>query len=121
MLSFSTINREGYREYKSKSYLCQNFSLLNQCTRSFNHQKVVTRHIWQNYLDDVEELRHTEAHRYLYKRRKETVERIYEDEKEKHDMRWTKYRSLEKVAVYTMLTFAAMSLKKLATWLWKGV
>ncbi len=35
-------------------------------------------------------------------------------------MRWTKYRGLEKVATHTMLVFAAMNLKKLATWLWKG-
>ncbi|SMI43176.1 ISEfa7, transposase [Enterococcus faecium] len=27
---------------------------------------------------------------------------------------------LEKVATHTMLVFAAMNLKKLATWLWKG-
>ncbi|EPA8158500.1 IS5/IS1182 family transposase, partial [Enterococcus hirae] len=27
---------------------------------------------------------------------------------------------LEKVATHTMLTFAAMNLKKLATWLWKA-
>ncbi|MFS0973910.1 IS5/IS1182 family transposase, partial [Enterococcus avium] len=30
------------------------------------------------------------------------------------------YRGLEKVATHTMLVFAAMNLKKLATWLWKG-
>lgn len=120
ILSFSTVNREGYREYKSKSYLCQKCPLLNQCTRSCSHQKVVTRHIWQDYLDNAEELRHTETHRYLYKRRKETIERVFADAKEKHGMRWTKYRSLEKVAIHTMLTFAAMNLKKLAIWLSKG-
>ncbi|OJG83251.1 hypothetical protein RV13_GL002833 [Enterococcus raffinosus] len=27
---------------------------------------------------------------------------------------------MEKVATHTMLVFAAMNLKKLATWLWKG-
>lgn len=120
VLSFSTVNRDGYREYKSKCYQCESCPLLEQCTRSVSHQKMVTRHIWQNYLETAEELRHTEWHRVLYKRRKETIERVFADAKEKHGLRWTKYRSLEKVAVHTMLTLAAMNLKKLATWLWKG-
>ncbi|EPI04365.1 hypothetical protein D920_00226 [Enterococcus faecalis 13-SD-W-01] len=51
--------------------------------------------------------------------RKQTIERIFADAKEKHGMRWTRCRGLEKVATHTMLTFAAMNLKKLATWLWK--
>ncbi|WP_235032895.1 transposase, partial [Enterococcus sp. CSURQ0835] len=46
-------------------------------------------------------------------------EREFADMKEKHRMRWTKYRGLEKVTVHTMLVAAAMNLKKLATWLYK--
>lgn len=120
ILSFSTISREGYREYKSKPYYCQKCPLLEKCTRSQKHQKEVTRHLWQYYLDQVEELRYTETNKQLYKRRKETIERVFADAKEKHGLRWTNYRSLEKVTVHTMLTFAAMNLKKLATWLEKG-
>jgi len=35
-------------------------------------------------------------------------------------MRRTTYRGLEKVSMQAMLTFAAMNLKKLATWLWRS-
>ncbi|HGC5983060.1 TPA: transposase, partial [Enterococcus faecium] len=69
--------------------------------------------------DELEHQRHTALNREIYKKRKQTIERIFADAKEKHGMRWTKYRGLEKVATHTMLTFAAMNLKKLATWLWK--
>lgn len=120
VLSFSTISRDGYREYKSKASICKHCPLLEKCTRSQKHQKVITRHIWQDSLDQAEELRYTETNKHFYKRRKETIERVFADAKEKHGLRWTKYRSLEKVAVHTMLTFAAMNLKKLATWLDKG-
>ncbi|WP_369792692.1 transposase [Exiguobacterium sp. AB2] len=41
-------------------------------------------------------------------------ERVFADAKEKHDMRWTRYRGLEKVSMQTMLTFAALNLKKMA-------
>ncbi len=35
-------------------------------------------------------------------------------------MRWTTLRGLEKVTMQAMLVFAAMNLKKMATWLWKS-
>lgn len=120
LLTFSTINRQGYREYKSDPKTCVNCPMLDQCTRSKSHQKVLTRHVWADYLDEAEHLRHTPLNKSLYKKRKETVERVFADAKEKHGMRWTKYRGLEKVTTHTMLTFAAMNLKKLATWVWKG-
>jgi hypothetical protein len=48
--------------------------------------------------------------------RKETIERVFADAKEKHGMRWTTLRVLKKLYMQAMLTFAAMILKKLATW-----
>ncbi|HGL5674971.1 TPA: IS1182-like element ISEfa7 family transposase, partial [Enterococcus faecium] len=120
MLAFSTVTREGYREYKSNPKECVNCPLLNQCTKSKNHQRVITRHVWGDLMDEVEHLRLTDLNKSIYKKRKQTIERIFADAKEKHGMRWTKYRGLEKVATHTMLVFAAMNLKKLATWLWKG-
>ncbi len=52
----------------------------------------------------------------IYAKRKETIERVFADAKEKHGMRWTKLRGLKKVSMQAMLTFAAMNLKKLANW-----
>ncbi|WP_370648728.1 transposase [uncultured Oscillibacter sp.] len=49
-------------------------------------------------------------------RRKETVERVFADAKEKHAMRYTFYRGLARVANWVRLKFAAMNLKKLASW-----
>ncbi len=63
-------------------------------------------------------MRHTEGSREIYAQRKETIERVFADMKEKHGMRWTTLRGLEKVTMQAMLTFVAMNLKKLATWLW---
>lgn len=66
-------------------------------------------------MDEVEHLRLIDVNKAIYKKRKETIERIFVDAKEKYGMCWTKYRGLEKVATHTMLVFAAMNLKKLAT------
>ncbi|MBT2720064.1 transposase, partial [Bacillus sp. ISL-46] len=35
-------------------------------------------------------------------------------------MRWTTLRGLKKLSMQAMLTFAAMNLKKMASWTWKG-
>ncbi|WP_214742694.1 transposase [Exiguobacterium sp. s48] len=39
-------------------------------------------------MDEVEDLRHTEPAREIYRRRKETIERVFADAKEKHGMHW---------------------------------
>ena len=55
----------------------------------------------------------------LYRLRKEKIERVFADAKEKHGMRYTQYRGLAQVTNWVKLKFAAMNLKKLATWKWK--
>ena len=54
----------------------------------------------------------------LYGKRKETIERVFADAKEKHAMRYRQYRGLAQVTNWVKLKFAAMNLKKLATWKW---
>ena len=50
----------------------------------------------------------------MYKERKEKIERVFADAKEKHAMRYTPYRGLNAVTNWVRLKFAAMNLKKLA-------
>lgn len=116
ILKYTTTNRNGYREYKSNSCICENCSMINQCTNSKNHQKVVTRHVWEDYIEIAEDYRHTPKYRDIYKQRSETIERVFADAKEKHGMRYTNMRGLEKVKMQVTLTFSCMNLKKLASW-----
>lgn len=52
----------------------------------------------------------------LYAKRRETIERVFADAKEKHGVRYTLYRGLAQVSKWVRLKFAAMNLKKLARW-----
>ena len=52
-----------------------------------------------------------------WRRRKETIERVFADAKEKQAMRYTQYRGLAQVSNWVKLKFAARNLKKLARWL----
>lgn len=114
VIPYSTTNREGYREYKSDPKICKFCPSKNQCTMSANCQKVITRHLWQGYLDEVEENRYTYTGKELYARRKETIERAFADAKEKHGLRFTRHNGLAKVKTQVLLTFMVMNLKKLA-------
>ena len=116
VLKYSTTNRRGYREYKSDPKICCECSLREKCTQSKNMTKVVTRHIWEPYIEKAEDLRHTKRGKELYKMRGETIERVFADAKEKHGMRYTQYRGLRKVQHHLTLLFACMNLKKLALW-----
>ena len=56
----------------------------------------------------------------IYAMRKETIERVFADAKEKHAMRYTHHRGLARVTGWVRLKYAAMNLKKLAVWSWKS-
>lgn len=118
-LEYSTTNRDGYREYKSNSEICKNCPTRELCTHSQNCVKVVQRHIWKDYEELADDARYTPKYADLYKRRKETIERVFADAKEKHAMRYTPYRGLAQVSNWVRLKFAAMNLKKFAKRKWR--
>ena len=119
VLTYRTTNRDGYREYRSDPKICASCPTRHLCTHSKDCVKTVQRHIWKDYEELADDARYTPKYKELYKRRKETIERVFADAKEKHAMRYTQYRGLTQVANWVKLKFAAMNLKKLARWLWK--
>ena len=120
ILTLSTINKEGYKIYKSNRKECESCPLREQCTKSKNNQKTITRHVWQNYKDEVNERRFTEEFKENYPQRKETVERIFGDSKEQHGLRFSRVRGLEKNTNQALLIFACHNLKKMGIWRWKS-
>ena len=116
---YTTTNRDGYREYKSDARLCAKCPTRELCTHSKDCVKTVQRHIWKDYEELADDARYTPKYQSLYRRRKETIERVFADAKEKHAMRYTQYRGLAQVTNWVKLKFAAMNLKKLATRKWK--
>lgn len=114
ILKYTTTNKNGYKEFKSNPEICKSCPHIQQCTNSKNHTKVVTKHVWDDYLEMAEDVRLSEYGKDLYSLRKETIERVFADAKEKHNMRYTQYRGKNKVKMQVLLTFACQNLKKLA-------
>lgn len=118
VLKYTTTNRNGYRVFKSNPEDCVCCPNRYKCTNSKNKQKVVNKHIWGHYLDMVEDIRHSEYGKEIYALRSQTIERVFGDAKEKHEMRYTRLRGLAQVTKWVKLKFACMNLKKMAVWMW---
>ena len=119
-LDIKATDKDGKRTYRSTPKDCKNCPCRGLCGANEKGQKIHTTHIWQEYLDLVEGLRKTERGRQIYAMRKETIERVFADAKEKHAMRYTHHRGLARVTGWVKLKYAAMNLKKLANWSWKN-
>ena len=117
VLTYRTTTREGYREYKSNPKVCVNCPLISVCTQSKNFQKVVTRHVWKDDLEFCEEIRHQKEMKELYKKRKETIERLFGTAKEYHNLRYTREKGKSKMEDKVGLTLACLNIKKLVKWI----
>ena len=120
VLRHTTTDRDGKRTYRSTPKECINCPCKAKCGANEKGQKIYTAHIWQEYLDMVEQIRKTERAKNIYAQRKETIERVFADAKEKHAMRYTHHRGLAAVTRWVRLKYAAMNLKKLANWSWNN-
>jgi hypothetical protein len=97
LLTYRTTNREGYRQYHSNPEQCRSCPLRGKCTESANQTKVLTRHVWEDSKERIEQLRMQRTGKRIYKRRKETVERSFADAKQLHGHRYARMRGLGKV------------------------
>lgn len=116
VLSYKTTDRNGYRIYKTDKGICSKCEYIKECTHSKEERKTIARHIWEKYIEQVEDIRHRIGIKEIYKKRKQTIERVFADAKEKHGMRYTNYRGLSKIKMEISLLFSCMNLKKIANW-----
>ena len=113
-LRYRTTNRTGSNEYVSDSQVCSQCPMLSECTESQNKVRVITRHVWQRYREQIRENILTPLGKYLRQKRRETVERSFADAKELHGLRYARYRGLKNVTEQCLMTAIAMNIKKMA-------
>ncbi len=118
VLHYHTTNRDGYKEYCSDPKICEHCPHLTCCTVSKTHIKTVTRHVWAEFVEHVEENRYTYDVKEWYPLRKETIERDFAQAKELHGFRYTQMYGKARMEMKSALTFACMNLKKLAKKRW---
>ncbi len=113
ILTYQRTVKEGYKLYQAQARDCEICPLKDQCTNQ--KQKEVRLSVFHDVLEYVEELRHTDYGIETYKKRKEKIERLFADAKEKHGMRYTRFKGINRVRNHILLTLACMNMKKMAT------
>lgn len=116
ILKYSTTTKEGYKQYKSNPIKCCKCPLKDKCTKSKNNQKIISVHVWNEYVEQANELRYTQAWKEIYPERKKTIERIFGDCKENMGLRFTRVKGLEKNRCNASMIFTCHNLKKMAIW-----
>lgn len=74
---------------------------------------MITRHVWKDYLEICEDIRHQRGMKELYQKRKETIERLFGTAKDYHNLRYTREIGRSKMEDKVGLTLACLNLKKL--------
>lgn len=80
-LKYKTTTREGYAEYISDKEDCKNCPIKHLCLIGRNENRIIRRHVWEKYKEINLAFLKTDKEKYIYKRRKETIERSFADSK----------------------------------------
>ena len=113
-LHYKNIRRNGDKEYRAEAGVCKRCRYKNQCLSPKAHTKIITRHLWEDHMDQAKRYKRTEEGKALYRKRAETVERSFADAKELHALRYARYRGIKKVTMQSLLTSACQNMKKIA-------
>jgi transposase len=119
-LVYRTTSSMGYREYLAKQDRCSACPRREQCLAEKQKYKVLRRHVWEDYRDEMYFFTKTDIGKEIYARRKETIERSFADAKELHGLRYCRMRGLNRVTEQCLLTAAVQNMKKMALLLDKG-
>jgi len=119
-LKYSTTTRRGFCQYASNPHICKNCSRLTECTHSRIHRKVITRHVWEKYKEEISNNRTSDRGKAIKQRRRETVERSFADAKELHGYRYARFRGRKRVEEQCLMTAIVQNIKKIATLLGKS-
>lgn len=114
-LKHLSTNRNGYVVYASDCNDCKNCPLKEKCTTSKGKFRTVSRHVLNEYVELANKYRN--QYDDIYNMRKETIELVFANGKQNHNLGFTNLRGIQKVKDELALKFACLNLKKLAIWM----
>lgn len=106
------ITKDGYIEYKINRSECASCPYATRCIKNYGF-KTIRRNLYEDCLEKAREYRLSNEGKEIYKLRKETIERVFAEGKEKHCLRFTRYRGLKKNRDMRALLYACLNIKKL--------
>ena len=112
-LTWKTTNRAGYREYWSDSKVCSNCPCREKCLSSSMTRRLVTRHVWQDDLEQADTFTKTLNGKRIYAWRKQTIERSFAEAKELHGLRYARMLGIRNMYEQSFLTAAVQNMKRI--------
>ena len=113
-LTWKTTDREGKREYWSDSKICKNCPCREKCIAPSMTRRLVTRHVWQDDLDQADAFTKTRNGKCIYAWRKQTIERSFAEAKELHGLRFARMLGIRNMYEQSFLTAAVQNMKRIA-------
>ena len=113
-LYWKTTTREGYRQYISDRRDCAGCPRRAACFGEKAARRMVTKHVWQDALDEVTAFTKTPQGQRLYSWRNETIERSFAEAKENHGLRYARMLGRDNMREQSFLTAAVQNMKRLA-------
>lgn len=113
-LYWKATNRTGFREYWSSPKDCANCPRKSECMSEKSKRRLVTRHVWQDALEEITWFTKTSIGRRIYSWRKQTIERSFAEAKENHGLRYARMLGIKNMREQCFLTAAAQNIKRLA-------
>ena len=113
-LTWRTTNREGYREYWSEPKTCRECPRRAKCFSAKSSRRQVTRHVWQDALEQADAFGKTSSGKRIYAWRKETIERSFAEAKELHGLRYARMLGIRNMYEQSFLTAAVQNMKRIA-------
>lgn len=77
-------------------------------------RRLVTRHVWQDNLDQADAFAKTHNGRRIYAWRKQTIERSFAEAKELHGLRYARMLGIRNMYEQPFLTAAVQNMKRIA-------
>lgn len=113
-LTYKRVDREGYLSFEAPASRCQSCPDQKKCLSPTAKSRRITRHLYEDSLDEANRYRLTEEGKDLYAKRKQTIERVFAEGKENHGLRFTRQVGREAMKVKASLTLLCMNMKKYA-------
>lgn len=85
-----------------------------QCFSSKATRRMVTRHVWQDALDDITYFTKTTIGKRNYRWRKETIERSFAEGKQNHGLCFARMLGIQNMREQCFLIAAVQNMKRLA-------
>lgn len=107
------ISKSGNIEYKIHKSDCGYCPFMDKCLKNYSF-KTITRPLYDDCMLIAKRFRLSDLGKQVYSLRKQTIERVFAEGKERHGLRYTRFKSLKKNFNIRALLYSCLNIKKLA-------